>query len=58
MSTDEYMEVAQRHFRVHAEDGGFWAQCIELPGCLTQADTREQLQLNAREALELYLGEG
>ena len=45
------------HFKVHKEKEGFWAECIELPGCVTQADTKEDLELNMQEALNLYLEE-
>jgi len=45
------------HFKVHKEKGGVWAECIELPGCVTQADTKEELNLNMQEALNLYLEE-
>jgi len=45
------------HFKIHSEDGGFWAECVELEGCVTQADSREELLLNAAEALNLYLSE-
>ncbi len=45
------------HFKIHKEDGGFWAECIELPGCFTQADTREELLLNMQQALNLYIEE-
>ena len=45
------------HFKVHAEESGFWAECLELTGCSTQGDTREQLVTNAEEALNLYLEE-
>lgn len=45
------------HFKVHKEKEGFWAECIELPGCVTQADTKEDLDLNMQEALNLYLEE-
>lgn len=45
------------HFKVHKEKDGFWAQCIELPGCITQADTLKELQLNMQEALNLYIEE-
>jgi predicted RNase H-like HicB family nuclease len=36
----------------HAEDGGFWAKVPALPGCVTEADTREELLANLREAIE------
>lgn len=45
------------HFKVHKEKDGFWAQCMELPGCITQADTLHELQLNMQEALNLYIEE-
>ena len=46
------------HFKVHKErSGGFWAECIELRGCRTEADTREELEKNMFEALNLFLSE-
>ena len=45
------------HFRVHKGRDGLWTECVELQGCSTQADTIEELQRNAREALNLYLEE-
>jgi predicted RNase H-like HicB family nuclease len=45
------------HFAVHSEAGGYWASCLELNGCATQADTAEELSLNCVEALNLYLEE-
>lgn len=42
------------HFKVHKEENGFWAQCIELPGCFAQGDTMKELQANMKEVLELY----
>lgn len=38
-----------------AEEGGFWAEVPALPGCVTQAETIEELQVNLREAIELWL---
>lgn len=45
------------HFKVHKEGKGFWAECIELPGCLTQADSMKELRKNMQEALNLYISE-
>ena len=45
------------HFKIHQEKKGFWAECIELRGCITQADTKKELLENAAEALNLYLDE-
>ena len=38
-----------------AEEGGFWAEVPSLPGCRTQGDTMDELKVNLREAVELYL---
>lgn len=45
------------HFSVHKETNGFWAECIELSGCRTQAETLEELKSACFEALNLYLEE-
>ena len=45
------------HFKIHREDNGFWAECMELRGCVTQGDTLEELKANMAEALNLYLDE-
>ena len=45
------------HFKIHKEKNKFWAQCLELPGCVTQADSLKKLQINMQEALNLYIEE-
>ena len=46
------------HFKIRKErSGGYWAECIELEGCRTQADSREELMSNMEEVLNLYLSE-
>jgi predicted RNase H-like HicB family nuclease len=35
-----------------AEEGGFWAEVPALAGCVTQADTMEDLIANIYEAVE------
>jgi len=45
------------HFKVYEEDNGFWAECLELEGCQTQADSLEELKKNMSEVLNLYLSE-
>ena len=39
------------HFKIHREGSGFWAECLEIPGCVTQADTREELAVNMEDAI-------
>lgn len=45
------------HFKIHREKGGFWAECLELEGCVTQAKTIEELCDNMEDALNLYIEE-
>ncbi len=45
------------HFKVHKEGNRFWAQCIELEGCFTQADSMKELDEMMQEALNLYISE-
>ncbi len=45
------------HFKIHKEDKGYWAECLELQGCDTQANTKEKLYPAMEEALNLYLDE-
>lgn len=45
------------HFKVHKEGKGYWAECLESGGWLTQADTREELDYNMQEALNAVLDE-
>jgi len=45
------------HFKIHKEKKGFWAECLELNGCVTQGSSMEALHKNMEEALNLYLDE-
>ncbi len=45
------------HFKIKEEDSGFSAESVELKGCRTEADSTEELLLNMKEALDLYLDE-
>jgi len=45
------------HFKIHKEKKGYWAECVELEGCATQADSREELDKNMAEALNVFLSE-
>ena len=37
------------------QEGGFWGECPELPGCYSQGESVEELMKNIREAVKLYL---
>jgi predicted RNase H-like HicB family nuclease len=52
------VEVKGRKFTVilrEEPEGGYSAQCIELPGAISQGETREQAIANIREAIEGYI---
>ncbi len=39
------------------QEGGFWGECSELPGCYSQGESIDELMQNMKEAAELYLDE-
>lgn len=45
------------HFKVHQEGDGYWAECLEIPGCFTQGETKEELLANMEEALNMAIYE-
>jgi len=45
------------HFNMYKEEDGFWAECVELPGCKTQAETYNELIEVCKESLNIYLEE-
>jgi predicted RNase H-like HicB family nuclease len=52
------VEVKGRKFTVilrEEPEGGYSAQCVELPGAISQGEDRKQTIANIREAIEGYL---
>jgi predicted RNase H-like HicB family nuclease len=45
------------HFTLHKEDNGYWAECCELEGCVSEANTLEELSAACEESLNLFLEE-
>jgi predicted RNase H-like HicB family nuclease len=37
-----------------AEEGGFWAEVLDLPGCVAQGESIPELEVNLREAIEAW----
>jgi len=37
------------------KEGGYSAQVVELPGCISQGENREEALANIREAIEGYV---
>jgi predicted RNase H-like HicB family nuclease len=53
------MDQKQLHVDVHHEDGSYWAEVRELPGCFASGHTVAELIESVEEAIALYLaGEG
>lgn len=40
---------------VHLEDGSYWADVAELPGCFAAGDDLDELLTSLREGIHLYL---
>lgn len=45
------------HFKIHKEGKGFWAECLEIPECVTQGDSKKELFENMKDAINTYLEE-
>ncbi len=41
--------------RVHEEDGSYWAEVVELPGCFASGSTLDELREALEEAIVMYL---
>ena len=41
-----------------AEEGLYWAEMPEYPGCYTQGDFMDELKENVREAVQCYIDAG
>jgi len=38
-------------FREDRDEGGFVAECLEMPGCVSEGDTRDQAEANIKDAI-------
>jgi predicted RNase H-like HicB family nuclease len=43
--------------RIHIEDGSYWADVPELPGCFASGDTLDELFESLRKGVALYLAD-
>ena len=44
--------------RVHEEDdGSFWAEVLDLPGCFASGDSLDELREALQEAISLYIAD-
>ena len=49
--------MTQFHVVVHEEDGTYWGEVRELPGCFASGRDLEELKESVLEAIELYRDE-
>jgi predicted RNase H-like HicB family nuclease len=40
--------------RVHEEQGSYWAEVVELPGCFASGDTLDELRTALDEAVRMH----
>ena len=40
---------------IEKDENGYYAYCPELEGCQSQGDSLEEVMVNIKEAIELYL---
>lgn len=52
---EHYMKLPYTIRIIPEKTGGFFAEIEELPGCMTQGDTIEEIMKNIEEAKELWL---
>ena len=43
--------------QIHLEDGSYWADIPELPGCFASGDTLDELFESLQESVALYLAD-
>lgn len=59
MAWTEPVKVRGQAYRLRvrhdSEEGGFWVQCVELPGALEQGETAEEAVAAGRQAIESLL---
>ena len=44
--------------RIHIEEGTYWADIPELPGCFASGDTLDELFESLQKGVALYLAKG
>jgi len=45
-----------RQVIIYTGEDGYWvAECLSLPGCISQGKTREEAIANIKEAIEAYI---
>jgi predicted RNase H-like HicB family nuclease len=48
------LQAMQLTARIHIEDGEYWAEVPELPGCFASGENLDELFESLREGISLY----
>ncbi|MEP7367063.1 MAG: type II toxin-antitoxin system HicB family antitoxin [Acidobacteriota bacterium] len=52
------MDSTPRQVVIRPGEDGYWiAECLSLPGCVTQGRTRDEAIANAKEAIRGYIAQ-
>lgn len=51
------IDAVELKANIHREDGSYWADVSELPGCFASGDSLDELLKSLIEGVQLYLGE-
>ena len=51
------IQVMELTANIHLEEGSYWAQVSEMPGCFATGFTLDELISSLREEIQLYLAE-
>ncbi len=55
MTTDLFKHATFTIAVHRAEEGGYWGEILELPGCMSQGETEDELYANMKDALRSVL---
>lgn len=45
-----------RQIIIHSGEDGYWiAECVSLPGCISQGKSKEEAINNIKEAIDVYI---
>ena len=49
-------QIGMRQIVIYSGEDGYWvAECLSLPGCISQGETKEAAIVNIRDAIRVYV---
>ena len=55
MALADVLHQDRLHIRIWREDGVYVAKCLDIPGCVSQGETRDEAVANIHEAIAMCL---